>query len=265
MRKQLPKLALTAAIALALTLTTSCGNHSWEELLGLESSSSQPSSSSQRQSSSSLLSSSSQQQSSSSSLPSSSSGVEYTGGSCDIKDYGTVQIGSQTWMAKNWGCYVTGSVCYKNDPANCAKYGHLYDWATTMALNASCNSSSCASQIKAKHQGICPSGWHIPSVDDWEELVYFVESNNGCSNCAASYLKTSEWGGIDDYGFSALPGGYGRSGGVFSNVGDVGYWWSASENISGSAYYRSMLYNYESVGYRSINKYDVFSVRCLQD
>jgi hypothetical protein len=63
MRKQLPKLALTATLWLALTLTTSCGNHSFEELLGLESSSSQPSSSSQRQSSS------SQQQSSSSSSP----------------------------------------------------------------------------------------------------------------------------------------------------------------------------------------------------
>jgi len=128
-------------------------------------------------------------------------GGNSSGGSCSING-GTVKIGTQTWMAENLNCNVTGSKCYDNDQANCAEYGRLYDWATAMKLNISCNSSSCASQIKAKHQGICPSGWHIPSNDDWEELINYVESNNGCSDCAARYLKaTSGWNNNGDGNF----------------------------------------------------------------
>ena len=71
MKKQLPKLALTAALWLATTLTLSCGNHTFEELLGLDSSSSEQEdnhSSSSFKLSSTKASSSSLRQSSSSSL-----------------------------------------------------------------------------------------------------------------------------------------------------------------------------------------------------
>jgi len=39
----------------------------------------------------------------------------------------TVVIGNQTWMKKNLNYAVSGSVCYENDTANCAKYGRLYN------------------------------------------------------------------------------------------------------------------------------------------
>ncbi len=173
-------------------------------------------------------------------------------------------------MAKNWGCYVSGSKCYNNDPANCDKYGRLYNWATAMALDASCNDRSCASQIKSPHRGICPEGWHIPSDAEWTTLTNYV----GGASTAGTKLKSREgWNsysgaplGTDVHGFSALPGGNGYSDGSFHDVGDAGYWWSASEYYSYLAYGRGMSYNGEGV-YNNISftKDNLYSVRCLQD
>jgi len=172
--------------------------------------------------------------------------------SCGGETYETVVIGSQTWMARNLN-YDPGtgnSGCYNNDPSRCATYGRLYDWSTAM--------------------GICPSGWHLPSADEWSELVNYVESYYGCYSCAARYLKArngwnSGGNGEDTFGFAALPGGYGYSGGLFSDVGYDGSWWSASENNANSAYGRDMHYYYENAYWDYYYKGDLLSVRCLQD
>jgi len=187
--------------------------------------------------------------------------VTYSG-----ETYETVKIGNQTWMARNLNYNASGSVCYGNNTANCAKYGRLYNWATAMNLPESCNSNSCSSQIGAKHQGICPSGWHIPSNAEWDELI----ATAGGSNMAGFFLKaTSGWNeggnGLGLYGFSALPGGYGNSDGSFRSVGLYGDWWSSSETNSYYAYYRYMGYDYENVSYYYDNKNYLRSVRCLQD
>jgi uncharacterized protein (TIGR02145 family) len=196
----------------------------------------------------------------------------------DIANYRTVVIGNQTWMAENLNYAVDGSKCYDNKSANCDKYGRLYDWATAMALPSDCNSTTCVSQIGAKHKGICPDGWHIPSNADWDRLVRYVDGSSGTSSpyyspTAGRYLKAaSGWNeggnGTDSYGFAALPGGAGDSGGNFGNVGYYGYWWSASEYSSLSAYYRGMFYGYEDV-YHNVsydeNESFLCSVRCLQD
>jgi uncharacterized protein (TIGR02145 family) len=188
----------------------------------------------------------------------------------DISNYRTVQIGDQTWMAENLSYDASGSKCYNNNTANCATYGMLYDWSTAMALPSSCNSTSCASQINAKHRGICPSGWHIPSDAEWSTLSSYVEGDKGCSGCDARHLKASSgWSsngsGTDAYGFSALPGGRGYSNGSFYDVGNYGYWWSASEYDSYNAYYRDMRYYLEYVYYDYNNTCYLYSVRCLQD
>jgi uncharacterized protein (TIGR02145 family) len=153
------------------------------------------------------------------------------GVSCDIKDYGTVTIGDQTWMAKNFNCNVSGSKCYGDDNANCTKYGRLYDWATTMGIDKKYNEQEWGGS-DVKHRGICPSGWHIPSGEDWDALMAFIHADKGLgsftsgtsSYYAGKYLKaTSGWNSsgndLDSYGFSALPGGYGNSDGSFGDVG----------------------------------------------
>jgi len=107
--------------------------------------------------------------------------------------YRTVKIGEQVWFAENLNYNVSGSKCYNDDPANCAKYGRLYDWTTATT--------------------ICPSGWHLPTNADWETLV-----NNVNNARAGQHLKALEgWedqhhGSLDTYGFKALPGGYGFPG-----------------------------------------------------
>jgi len=198
--------------------------------------------------------------------------------------YQTVVIGSQTWFQRNLN-YATaeGSKCYNNQESNCAIYGRLYDWATAMALPAACNDHSCwYSQISPRHQGICPSGWHIPSNEDWDKLMSYVDgiTINLFDNSPTAGRKmkaTSGWydcGPVgsgngyvceDAFGFSALPGGGGRDG--FYNVGEAGYWLSASENggVGDRACFRKMEYDEEYVYYFHDDKSTLFSVRCLKD
>jgi len=150
----------------------------------------------------------------------------------DIANYKTVQIGEQMWMAENLNYHVQGSRCYDNDPANCDKYGRVYDWPTAMALPY-CRFSLCSSQVGAKHQGICPNGWHIPSNADWDKL------------------KATIGNGEDTYEFSALGDG---------SVWWSAIWWSASEYDDYEAY----CYNGDKLHYR--RKHNDYSyVRCLQD
>ena len=175
---------------------------------------------------------------------SSDDGDEGGGGGSSCTNFKTKQIGTQTWMAENLNCNVEGSKCYDDDPANCKKYGRLYNWATAKTA--------------------CPSGWHLPTNDEWAELVSFVGSNSGTKLKAKSGWSNNG-NGTDDYGFSALPGGYGLSDGSFGTVGNSGYWWSASENSSNNAYYRYMDYNGDYADWRYDKKSGLLSVRCLQD
>jgi len=264
MTKSFTKIALTASTLLALAFTFSCssddGGSSGSGNGGTSSLSSSGGGGSSGRSSSSV-------------------GVPVQLAPCV---QGEVTIGTQIWQKCNLDVEPTGengadtrSACYDNDPANCAIYGRLYSWGTAMALSK-CNTTSCSDQIKPKHQGICPSGWHIPSNEDWNVLMKFV--NPGCSNnnhCAGAGTKLKSktgWNtdrnyivGTDDLGFSALPGGLGNSVGTFDGVGDIGYWLSANENSSNDAYIRYMSKSNEVVYFVYDFKYYLRSVRCLKD
>jgi len=183
--------------------------------------------------------------------------------------YRTVKIGNQVWMVENLNYAAEGSKCYDDIPANCIQYGRLYDWATAMDIDATYNNEEWGGS-DVKHQGICPTGWHIPSDADREQLIEFVD----VEETAGTKLKAaSGWNdyngrsgnGEDRYGFSALPGGYGYSDGDFYSAGNYGGWWSSSEYDASNAFNWGMNYYLKSVGRYNNNKSDLRSVRCLQD
>jgi uncharacterized protein (TIGR02145 family) len=169
----------------------------------------------------------------------------------DGKTYKTVKIGEQIWMAENLNYEAEGSKCQKNEPANCKKYGRLYDWNTAKTA--------------------CPAGWHLPSDEEWNVLMTAV----GGIKTAGKFLKaTSGWNssyegksgnGTDAYGFSALPGGWGSSDGSFWSAGDYGNWWSSSDYSSYHTYYQDTNYYHETALYVNLGKSYFQSVRCVRD
>jgi uncharacterized protein (TIGR02145 family)/uncharacterized repeat protein (TIGR02543 family) len=194
------------------------------------------------------------------------------------KSYRTTRIGNQVWMADNlnWsGDDGNLGACYDNSPDSCAKYGRIYDWSTVMGLSSSCTSSSCASQVQSPHQGICPFGWHVPSDAEWDVLVKYVDPNasGNYDNVAGAKLRSvTGWHtvsgsipGTDDFGFSALPGGYHTTAGS-DTWGAVmfGGWWSATEDAAFGTWCRQMS-SYDSyVGRQTWHKSGGLSLRCVR-
>jgi uncharacterized protein (TIGR02145 family) len=71
--------------------------------------------------------------------------------------------------------------------------------------------------------------------------------------------------GTNDFGFSALPGGYRNSDGDFGHAGYNGLWWTATENNADGAYSRGMYYDYAEVSSYNSSKSYAWSVRCVGD
>lgn len=181
----------------------------------------------------------------------------------DGQAYKTVQIGTQTWMAENLNVKVDSSWWYKNSADSGAKYGRLYQWAAVMGLDASSNGKLWSGALP--RQGICPSGWHVPSDAEWTTLSAYL---GGTSTAGAKLKSTSGWSygnGTDTNGFRALPAGYRYYDGSFNAVGNYAGFWSSSEIDAGSAWRRDL-----NRGNDALYRYDYFkkagySVRCLKD
>jgi uncharacterized protein (TIGR02145 family) len=176
----------------------------------------------------------------------------------DKKQYKAAKIGEQIWMAENLDYNAEGSKCYDNKPENCKKYGRLYNWITALKLPSACADNNCANQIRKKHQGICPDGWHIPNNSEWNELKRVA----GGTSSAGIKLKTkSDWkNGTDELSFSALPGGYGKADGGFDAVGGGGLWWDATNEFSN---YQTMSNTRDDVYGGNVAKNLLLSLRCI--
>jgi uncharacterized protein (TIGR02145 family) len=168
----------------------------------------------------------------------------------DGKAYRTVKIGNQNWMAENLNYLTDTSWCYGDDTSNCDKYGRLYDWNAAMRA--------------------CPAGWHLPTREEWAKLFNAI----GGDTVAGGKLKSKwpKWDGTDDYGFSAMPGGYYTrywrccTAKRFTSGGLGGLWWTASEHgESGGAYSQSMDTRYKSEWNYNNKAGNGFSVRCVED
>lgn len=186
--------------------------------------------------------------------------VNITVTDADGNKYPTMKIGQQIWMAKNLNVNIEGSVCYDNDPANCEKYGRLYDWEA--ARNA------------------CPSGWHLPSKDDFESFLNAVklrltqietqkklnaETLRDGETSISKNLRSTEWeNGFDTFGFAALPAGhYDGNRRRFGSLEGYTRFWSSTEDNDRYGY--DLDVRTRQVGVFSDKKYYSFPVRCLRD
>jgi uncharacterized protein (TIGR02145 family) len=204
--------------------------------------------------------------------------------------YQTVTIGTQTWMTSNlrttkfndgtpipnvtdnaaWAALLTPGVCSYNNTTSAdtiGSYGLLYNW---YAVNTG---------------KLCPSGWHVPTLVDWNNLTNFLINNhynydsslttNGFAKALAS---TSGWKaspgkgsvGNTDYpanrnitGFNAQATGY--RGGSFINAGFFATWWSSTVETSSTAWYFWIDYQDFSLFGLGTSDYIGGSVRCISD
>ncbi len=209
--------------------------------------------------------------------------------------YAVVEIGDQRWMAENLkylpsvvgpGTWSLTEPCYYvygyngtnvNEAIateNYATYGVLYNWPA--AMNGEASSASVPSGVK----GVCPTGWHLPSDDEWKILEGNVDSQYGPGHYvwnevgfngydAGKRLKaTSGWNnfgnGTDNYGFKALPGGS-QSQGSFYYLGKSTSWFSATETTTNNPWSRGLqeLYDesWRNAGAGSAGQ----SIRCLKN
>jgi len=207
-----------------------------------------------------------------------------------IDSYRTVKIGDQVWMAENlkttmfndgtpiplvkddkeWEMLISPGYCwYENDRKKYMEtYGALYNWFTV-------NTGK-----------LCPSGWHVPSNDEWTTLTRFLGDSIQWIDTGDSIILIPEVAGIklkeagnlhwapndtihatDDYGFTALPGGTRLKHGPFFDIGYQGRWWSSTpdEYNQGDAKNREMFFDQNGV--TDIQQYKQFgiSVRCIRD
>jgi uncharacterized protein (TIGR02145 family) len=211
--------------------------------------------------------------------PSNQPSPDFTGQIDTIPDidgntYKTVGIGSQIWMAQNlrstrlndgtiipqvksdsiWDFNPHIAYCwYNNDSVyNLKIYGALYNF------------------YAVKSGLLCPIGWHVPKDSEWTTLVNYLGGTEKAGGKLKDYF-TSWWGDpnvciVNNYGFSALPGGR-RSHikGKFSDIRYQGYWWTSTLKNEFIAYSRLMYNSNTHINRLESTRGDGFSVRCIKD
>lgn len=242
----------------------------------------------------------------------------------DSQTYKWTKIGNQVWMAenlkylpdadKNGGsslslvgpgtssdtnqyAYVFGydgtNVVAAKATANYQNYGVLYNWAGAMA------GSSPSDNNPSLSRGICPLGWHLPSFQEWKQLIDYLglqgypnqmENLNGAASALKSCRQVSSplgepcsttthprWDkdnltiinhrGTDVFGFSALPGGA-LINENFNYMGLMGLWWTTTATEISRPWILSMRMTYVDGIIGTGNVYAIdsgLSVRCLRD
>lgn len=152
--------------------------------------------------------------------------------------------------------------CYNNDTTKCDEFGGLYQWAEMMQLPSRCNTESCADLIETNHQGICPDGWRLFTVRDFD-VVLRGEGNKD----SMKGLKSSLFSGFNTTGFSLVGAGSRSADGKFEKLHETAYWFYPSEyildiNIYASSGQTSALIN-DLPGDSGSTKKRGFPVRCV--
>lgn len=202
----------------------------------------------------------------------------------DGNEYQIVTIGTQVWMAENlkvthyrngqaipnvtgnatWEFLSTGAYCnYNNEEGNVAAYGRLYNWYAV-----------------GDSRSIAPEGWHVPTDEEWKQMEMYLGmsqfeagqegwrgTNEGgkLKEVGTTHWNSPNTGATNQSGFSALPGGSRSSNGNFGYLGSFASFWSSTEYIGSTAWYRYLNYNLSTIDRGFNHKYYGWSVRCVRD
>lgn len=200
------------------------------------------------------------------------------------KVYHTVRIGEQCWLRENLDVGVMipagedqgnnqliEKYCYDNDSLNCDIYGGLYQWREAM---------NHLFPISAA-RGLCPSGYHIPSDEEWRTLEAFIDSQHDLFDdiwnvlgfrgydagkrmkAMLSWVPGSSGNNLSL--FTALASGSWREGEGFTGEGRAATYWSTSHISDEEAFTRSLGYNEDGISMDHNAKRSAFSVRCIKD
>lgn len=196
----------------------------------------------------------------------------------DQQIYLSVKIGNQIWMAQNLNYATSRSRWYNDSRDSGLKKGSLYRWVDLMQLDDTCEGKYCMDKVSKRHQGICPTGWRVPSVDDWDtliggigdSLVAFTKlaSQNGWTD----FWGNNPWGGTDEYGFRLLPAGQ-YSENLFYYPGFVAYIATTSELYPNNPEYPGAIRGFVAdrggnlAGLKKVQlgKTQGMAVRCIKD
>jgi len=190
----------------------------------------------------------------------------------DGKEYPTVQIDAQCWMAKNLNVgtridvYQTNNgiiekFCYSNLESFCDVFGGLYQWNETMQYSTTPGT-----------QGICPIGWHLPTDDEWTTLSNYLEGESVAGGkmkeTGLNHWTSPNTGATNSSGFTGIAGGFFNSyNNAYSNYGPGAYFWSTTQvSPGGNAWSRGLNYITTTLSRQDFSlQANGLSVRCLKD
>ncbi|MDG2311122.1 MAG: FISUMP domain-containing protein, partial [Flavobacteriales bacterium] len=200
----------------------------------------------------------------------------------DGYDYSTVLIGDQCWFSEN--CRYLPVVSPSSSSSTTAPYYYVYGYEGSTVSEAKSTENYETYGVlynwpAVMTEGICPSGWHVPSDEEWQTMEISLgmsESEASSSSWRGSpvgdYIKsTSGWNdnngnsgnGSNSSGFDGRPGGWTFSAGFF-NLGDDAYWWSSPASDTSSTWIRELNHS-DNVSRDILSSYFGFSARCVID
>lgn len=173
----------------------------------------------------------------------------------DYKVYWTVTVNGKEWMAQNLDYNYPDSSYYYDNLLSNKVYGKLYSGYL----------------LKSKQSEICPTGWHIPSLKEWEDLL----SNFGGSTTAGQQLKESSdsyWLKSDyirnnNSGLTILPAGSRDSKPSYSNLKKYAMFWTTTEDKNKPSEFYKIDLGFMRDGVKNSSSLPAwsYSIRCIKD
>lgn len=157
----------------------------------------------------------------------------------DQNVYPVKVYGNQCWMTENLrsehyadGAAIPGTIAYNNDESTVANYGLLYNWYSAVRVPQG-STTLPTTDAYGRVQGVCPEGWTLPTVNDFNTLLQHVNGAADLKSTAESEYWLGQFGGNNPgAGFNAIPVGYEANNSFINFLGEAYFWTTTSVTVS---------------------------------